>query len=95
LADTDRVLVRRALKSRLYQIPQWQAIDGIYSVSEFRFKLWNWKNQRRFVVVREVVQTKKPAVGRKTAAVSSLPGQVLGPKSRPGHGRQFSDPWGW
>jgi hypothetical protein len=53
------------LKSRLYQITQWQAIDGIYSVSEFRFKLWNWKNQRRFVVVREMVQTKKTAVGRK------------------------------
>jgi hypothetical protein len=53
------------LKSRLYQITQWQAIDGIYAVSEFRFKLWNWKNQRRFVVVREMVQTNKPAVGRK------------------------------
>ena len=62
------------LKSRLYQISQWQAIDGIYSVSEFRFKLWNWKSQRRFVVLREVVQTKKSAVGRK---LIDLPGYVF------------------
>ena len=62
------------LKSRLYQITGWQAIDGTYSVSEFRFKLWNWKSQRRFVVVREVVQTKKPAVGRK---LIDLPGYVF------------------
>jgi hypothetical protein len=53
------------LKSRLYQITQWQAVDAIYSVSEFRFKLWNWKSERRFVVVREQLQTNKPAVGRK------------------------------
>jgi hypothetical protein len=53
------------LKSRLYQITQWQALDAIYSVSEFRFKLWNWKSERRFVVVREQLQTNKPAVGRK------------------------------
>jgi hypothetical protein len=28
------------LKSRLYQVTQWQALDAIYSVSEFPFKLW-------------------------------------------------------
>jgi hypothetical protein len=33
------------LKSRLYQIIEWQVVDAIYSVSEFRFKLWNWKNR--------------------------------------------------
>src|SRR6516165_2940944 len=62
------------LKSRLYQITEWQAIDAIYSVSEFRFKLWNWQMQRRFVVVREQVQTTKPAVGRK---LIDLPGYVF------------------
>ena len=62
------------LKSRLYQITQWQAVDAIYSVSEFGFKLWNWKEARRFVVVRELVQTKKPAVGRK---LIDLPGYVF------------------
>ena len=62
------------LKSRLYQITQWQAVDAIYSVSEFRFKLWNWKEARRFVVVREVVQSKKSAVGRK---LIDLPGYVF------------------
>jgi hypothetical protein len=62
------------LKSRLYQLTQWQAVDGIYSVSEFRFKLWNWKSERRFVVVRELIQTKKPAVGRK---LIDIPGYVF------------------
>jgi hypothetical protein len=62
------------LKSRLYQITEWQAVDAIYSVSEFRFKLWNWETQRRFVVVREELQAKKPAVGRK---LIDLPGYVF------------------
>jgi hypothetical protein len=46
------------LKSRLYQIHQWQAVDATYSVSEFNFKLWSWKSARRFVVVREEVQSR-------------------------------------
>jgi hypothetical protein len=62
------------LKSRLHQINEWQAIDAIYSVSEFRFKLWNWKSQRRFVVVREQLQSNKAAVGRK---LIDLPGYVF------------------
>jgi hypothetical protein len=36
-------------------ITEWQQLDGIYSLSEFDFKLWNWKAQRRFVVVRELI----------------------------------------
>ena len=62
------------LKSRLYQITQWQAVDVNYSVSQFEFKLWNWKAPRRFVVVREQVQTTKSAVGRK---LIDLPGYVF------------------
>jgi hypothetical protein len=62
------------LKSRLYQITEWQSIDAIYAVSEFHFKLWNWKSPRRFVVVREQIQTNKPAVGRK---LIDLPGYVF------------------
>lgn len=62
------------LKSRLYQVSQWQAIDKIYCVTEFHFKLWNWKTERRFVVVREEVQTNKAAVGRK---LLDLPGYVF------------------
>ena len=62
------------LKSRLYQLNEWQAIDAIYSVSEFRFKLWNWKSTRRFVVVRQEVQSNKAAVGRK---LIDLPGYVF------------------
>jgi len=37
----------------------------VYCVTEFNFELWNWKRERRFVVVREEVQTNKAAVGRK------------------------------
>ena len=62
------------LKSRLYQLDEWQAIDAIYSVSEFRFKPWNWKSTRRFVVVREEVQSNKAAVGRK---LIDLPGYAF------------------
>jgi hypothetical protein len=62
------------LKSRLHQVNEWQAIDPIYSVSEFRFKLWNWKRERRFVVVREQLQSNKAAVGRK---LIDLPGYVF------------------
>src|SRR5260370_19556507 len=62
------------LKSRLYQVTQWQAIDKIYCVTEFNFKLWNWKTERRFVVVREEVQTNKAAVGRK---LLDLPGYAF------------------
>jgi len=62
------------LKGRLYQITEWQAIDTSYCVTEFHFKLWNWKTQRRFVVVREEVQTSKAAVGRK---LIDLPGYVF------------------
>jgi hypothetical protein len=62
------------LKSRLYQVTEWQAINAIYSVSEFRFKLWNWKSPRRFVVVREQLQTTKPGIGRK---LIDLPGYVF------------------
>ena len=49
-------------------------MDAVYSVSEFRFKLWNWETQRRFVVVREELQANKPAVGRK---LIDLPGYVF------------------
>lgn len=62
------------LKSRLYQINRWQALDGLYALSEFQFKLWNWKSPRRFVVVREEIQPKRAAVGRK---LIELPGYVF------------------
>jgi hypothetical protein len=62
------------LKSRLYQINRWQALDGLYALSEFQFKLWNWESPRRFVVVREEIQSKRAAVGRK---LIELPGYVF------------------
>jgi hypothetical protein len=62
------------LKSRLYQVTEWQAIAKIYCVTEFHFKLWNWTTARRFFVVGEEVQTNKAAVGRK---LLDLPGYVF------------------
>jgi hypothetical protein len=53
------------------------SLDAIHSVSEFRFKLWNWKEPRRFVVVREVVQRKEPVVGRKLIAADFADGYPL------------------
>jgi len=44
---------RTFLASHQISSSQWQAVDSNYSVSEFEFKLWNWKAPRRFVVVRE------------------------------------------
>lgn len=62
------------LKSRLYQLKDWQILDGTYAVSSFQFKLWNWPIQRRFVVVRERLQPKQRAAGRK---LIDLPGYVF------------------
>jgi NAD(P)-dependent dehydrogenase (short-subunit alcohol dehydrogenase family) len=44
---------------------EWQALDAIYSISEIQFKLWNWKSARRFAVVREKIQSKRPAGGER------------------------------
>ena len=62
------------LKGRLYQITQWQAVDTNYSVSEFGFKLWNWKSAATFCRCARRSPNNKAAVGRK---LIDLPGYVF------------------
>jgi hypothetical protein len=53
---------------------QMATLDALYALSEFQFKLWNWKSAQRFVVVREEIQSKRAAVGRK---LMELPGYLF------------------
>jgi len=53
------------LKREAARVTEWRALDGIYSVGEFELKLLGWDRARRFVVVREEIQERKPSRGRK------------------------------
>ncbi len=43
----------------------WTALDEHYSVGEFRLKLFGWKVERRFVVIREEIRETRASLGRK------------------------------
>ena len=51
------------IKREAQHVEQWRALDEAYSVGEFRLKLFGWQTERRFVVVREVVQEGRDSVG--------------------------------
>ena len=53
------------LKREAARIQEWRALDASYSVGEFQLKLLGWAKARRFVVVREQIQERKPSLGRK------------------------------
>ena len=55
----------RWLKQEAARVQEWRALDAIYAVGEFRLKLWGWKRERRFVVVREQLQETKGSLGKK------------------------------
>jgi len=57
------------LKREAARIQQWRALDETYAVGEFRLKLLGWDGERRFVVVREKMQERKPSLGRKLIEV--------------------------
>jgi hypothetical protein len=57
------------LKREAVRVEPWRELDAIYSVGEFRLKLLGWDRERRFVVVREQMQERKPSVGRKLLEV--------------------------
>ncbi len=61
------VVARRTpwLKREAAHISQWRALDETYAVGEFRLQLLGWEQGRRFVVVREQIQERKPSLGRK------------------------------
>ena len=48
---------------------QWRALEAIYSVGEFPLQLLGWDRERRFVVVGERRQERKPSVSRKLLEV--------------------------
>jgi hypothetical protein len=52
------------LKRETARVTEWRALDGMYSAGEFELKLWGWGGARRFVVVREKIQERKPSRGR-------------------------------
>ncbi len=56
-------------KREAARVTEWRALDAIYSVGEFQLQLWGWDRARRFVVVREEMQERKPARGRKLLEV--------------------------
>ena len=53
------------LKREAARIENWRALDETYAVGEFRLKLLGWDRERRFAVVREKIQERKPSLGRK------------------------------
>jgi hypothetical protein len=53
------------LKREAARIENWRALDESYAVGEFRLQLLGWGQERRFVVVRERMQERKPSLGRK------------------------------
>jgi len=53
------------LKREAARVTEWRALDETYAVGEFRLQLLGWDRERRFVVVREQIQERKPSLGRK------------------------------
>jgi hypothetical protein len=57
------------LKREAARVTAWRGLDATYSVGEFQLQLWGWDRARRFVVVREEIQERKPSRGRKLIEV--------------------------
>lgn len=53
------------LKREAARVTEWRALDATYAVGEFQLQLLGWERARRFVVVREQIQERKPPLGRK------------------------------
>ena len=53
------------IKRKAAALCEWTQIDDDYAVGEFTLRLFGWKKDRRFVVVRERIRESKDAVGRK------------------------------
>jgi hypothetical protein len=58
----------RWIKSEAINICEWKDLDSIYSVAEFRKKLYGWTHERRIVVVRELLREKR-SLGRRLLSV--------------------------
>lgn len=53
------------LKREATCVKEWRQLDENYAVGEFQLRLSTWTRARRFVAVREKIQEKKGAAGRK------------------------------
>jgi hypothetical protein len=53
------------VKRAAQRVEQWTSLDDDYAVGEFRLKLFGWRVERRFVVIREQVREGRDSVGRK------------------------------
>jgi DNA-directed RNA polymerase subunit N (RpoN/RPB10) len=53
------------VKRAAQRVETWTALDEHYSFGEFRLKLFGWKVERRFVVIREEIREARASVGRK------------------------------
>src|SRR3954466_2014624 len=53
------------VKRAAQKVEKWTVLDEHYSVGEFHLKLYGWKTERRFVVIREQVREGRDSVGRK------------------------------
>jgi Transposase DDE domain group 1 len=49
------------VKQEVRAVTSWRSLDEVFSVGEFRKKLLGWKEERRFVVVREQIREKRGA----------------------------------
>jgi hypothetical protein len=52
-------------KRQAQRVEVWKQLDALYAVGEFRLQLLGWRQERRFVVVRELVREGRDSVGRK------------------------------
>jgi hypothetical protein len=55
----------KSVRNACAGLREWRAIDPHYAVGEIALCLHGWKQERRFVVLRERVRESKAAVGRK------------------------------
>src|SRR5438105_3580322 len=53
------------VKRAAQRVEQWTILDDDYAAGEFRLKLFGWKVERRFVVIREEIREARASVGRK------------------------------
>jgi hypothetical protein len=56
-------------KRQAQRVESWKPLDNLYAVGEFRLQLLGWRQERRFVVVRELVREGRDSVGRKLIEV--------------------------
>ena len=65
------------LKRAAARVETWRELDADYAAGEFRLRLWNWGQERRFVVIRERVREEKRSLGRKLLEVPGYTFRVL------------------